>query len=271
MAILRRKLTGRGVCIPDRGHLHHRLAERGIGPRKSLLLVGSLCAVTTAGALGSMVLRAEWIAPVVALGVTAFLAVTRLFGHSEFALLARRTRAFLQSSYPFQQQSGAVQEHRSRLQGTREWDHLWESLVTFADRCRLDSVQLSVSLPLMHEEFFAGWDRRSPPEAGRVYRADIPLASPVFGTIGSLRIAGRCPENSACTWISELIEGLRPFETQIADLLASESVARPLPPPSRPRVPVSGLRHRPALVPAASAFAVFPSGGSEDPSGPAAL
>lgn len=223
MAILRRKLTGRSILIPDRAHLHHRLCERGFGPRNSLLLIGSLCGVTTLGALASMFYQAEWIAPTVALAVTFFLAGTRLFGHSEFALLGRRTRAFIQSMAPIRQADESPREHRSRLQGTKEWDRLWDSLVTFADRCGLDSVQLSVSLPSLHEEFYAGWDRRLAVPFGRLYRADIPLSSSIHGSIGSLRIAGHCRDDSACSWISEVIERLRPFETQIAELLASET------------------------------------------------
>lgn len=241
MAILRRKLTGRGICIPDRGHLHHRLSDHGFSPRKSLLLIAALTALTTAGAIASMVLKSEWIAPAVAVGVTAFLVATRLFGHSEFALLARRTHIFLRSLIPWRHPHENGHEHRSRLQGTREWDDLWESLVTFAEQCRLDNVQLSVSLPVIHEEFFAGWHRRSPLDAGQGYRAEIPLTSPVFGSIGVLRIAGRCPNESACTWIGELIEGLRPFETQIAELLACEAVDRPRakPVPTRALIRVS--------------------------------
>ncbi len=57
MAILRRKLTGRSILIPDRAHLHHRLSERGLGPRSSLVIVAILCGITTSGALASMRLR----------------------------------------------------------------------------------------------------------------------------------------------------------------------------------------------------------------------
>lgn len=228
MAILRRKLTGRSICIPDRGHLHHRLGERGFGPRGTLFLIGSLSALTMAGAIASMRLKAEWIAPAVALGVTAFLAGTRLFGHSEFALLARRTSVFLWSLIPFHQAASGGREHRSRLQGTREWDELWESLITFAERFGLDNVQLSVSLPIIHEEFFAGWHRHASRGTGREYRAEIPLTSSLFGSIGLLTISGRCPNESACIWVSELIEGLQPFEMQIAELLASEAAELPL-------------------------------------------
>ncbi len=142
-------------------------------------------------------------------------------------------------------------EHRSRLQGTKEWDRLWDSLVIFADSCGLDSVQLDVNLPSLHEEFFASWDRRRT-GGGRLYRADIPLCSPSHGSIGSLRIAGRCTGESTCSWIGQLIEGLRPFEEQIAELIVIESVELPahphIGPHERDRTQRPLTANRPALL-----------------------
>ena len=256
MAILRRKLTGRSILIPDRAHLHHRLAERGFGPRGSLIFIAALCGITTVGALASVFFHAEWLAPAVAVAVTAFLVFTRLFGHSECALLARRSKIFAASLWPFDRDGDTAREHRSRLQGTKEWDQLWDSLVTFAERCGLDSVQLSVSLPALHEEFFAGWDRGVPTEGGRLYRADIPLSSAIHGSIGSLRIAGRCLDDSACAWVGELIEGLRPFEAQIADLLSAGAMPRPVGDTFAPPVKPAAILERRAVRRPALATAV---------------
>lgn len=227
MAILRRKLTGRSIYETDRSHLHHRLVARGLGPRKTLLLVAALCGVTMTGALLSVARQAEWLAPASAGVVVAFLVVTRLFGHSECALLARRVRSFAVSFAPTG--GGPVapgREHRSRLQGTREWDELWDSLVAYAERFGLTSVQLDISLPSIHEEFFASWTRRGGSEASRLYRLEIPLSSDA-GPLGVLRIAGQTPAGSAFRWTSDLVEGLRPFETQIAELLVPGDSAEP--------------------------------------------
>ena len=46
MAILRRKLTGRGIGQADRSHLHHRLQDRGLSRLQTLLLIGSICRQT---------------------------------------------------------------------------------------------------------------------------------------------------------------------------------------------------------------------------------
>jgi UDP-GlcNAc:undecaprenyl-phosphate GlcNAc-1-phosphate transferase len=40
MAILRRRLTGRSIYIPDRGHLHHMLLKRGYSSSTTASMVG---------------------------------------------------------------------------------------------------------------------------------------------------------------------------------------------------------------------------------------
>ena len=58
--------------------------------------------------------------------------------------------------------------------------------------------------------------------AERLYQANVPLTCSRFGSVGTLRIIGRCPEGSACTWIGELSHRLVPFEAQLDDLIASQ-------------------------------------------------
>lgn len=228
MAILRRKLTGRSIYTTDRGHLHHRLGDRGLSTWRSLLLVVALCGVTTAGALASVAWRSEWLAPASAIAVFGILVLTRSFGHSECALLARRARSFAASLLPTQAATRPMgREHRSRLQGTREWDQLWDSLVEFAERFGLTSVQLDVSLPAQHEAFFASWNHVGC-DSGQLFKVDLPLSAG-SAPIGWLRLTGRCPGGSAFGWVGELVDGLRPFETQIADLLVDDGARSGLP------------------------------------------
>ena len=225
MAILRRRLTGRSILLPDRGHLHHRLSEHGFSTRESLIVIAVLTAITTIGALASVLLAEEWIAPLVAISVTIFLVVSRLFGHSEMALLARRTRSLLHAMVPVSLASRSGREHRSRIQGTTEWDRFWESLLRFAESSDLISIQLSVNIPSLHEQFFAQWERRSGQDPINAYQAEIPLSSPLLGSIGSLRVAGLPSENGSCLWISEMMEGLHPFEIEICDLLGQTATS----------------------------------------------
>ena len=269
MAILRRRLTGRSILMPDRGHLHHRLSEHGFTTRESLIVIAVLTAITTIGALASVLLAEEWIAPVVAIAVAIFLAVSRLFGHSEMALLARRSRSFLHAMIPLSLESRSGREHRSRIQGTTEWDRLWESLLRFADSCDLSSIQLAVNIPSLHEQFFARWERRSGQNPVNAYQAEIPLSSPLLGSIGSLRVTGHPSDKRSCLWISEMIEGLHPFEIEICDLLGQRGTSpvatQPLAPaavfkrsitPQASQPMPSGRRLPPRGVPVDSSVAV---------------
>ncbi|MGH9591798.1 MAG: MraY family glycosyltransferase, partial [Bryobacteraceae bacterium] len=51
LAIVRRLLRGQPVFTGDRGHIHHRLLDRGLEPRKVALILYACCAV---GAIGSI-------------------------------------------------------------------------------------------------------------------------------------------------------------------------------------------------------------------------
>lgn len=87
LAILRRSLSGRGIWYPDRGHVHHRLLDRGLPVRRVLALVagfmaiwGTVTVVASGPAEGLVWLGA---------GLVGLVAVRRkLVGHHEWAQLA---------------------------------------------------------------------------------------------------------------------------------------------------------------------------------------
>ena len=62
-AIIRRRLTGRGIAVPDRGHLHHVLQRNGHSIRRSLILVTVLAVIAAGGALISTFMQNDLIAP----------------------------------------------------------------------------------------------------------------------------------------------------------------------------------------------------------------
>src|SRR5438874_2985406 len=89
-AVIRRKLTGRGLATTDRGHLHHVLQKHGLPVRRVLVLVAALGLTAAAGALASTALHNDVYALVAAGGVVVTLVATRLFGHAELALVGKR-------------------------------------------------------------------------------------------------------------------------------------------------------------------------------------
>jgi UDP-N-acetylmuramyl pentapeptide phosphotransferase/UDP-N-acetylglucosamine-1-phosphate transferase len=92
MAILRRKLTGRGIGEADRGHIHHRLQDRGLSRVQSLLLISGLCVAMAAVAVLSFWVDSEVLALSLCGSLLAALVVGRVFGHHETDLVLGHLR-----------------------------------------------------------------------------------------------------------------------------------------------------------------------------------
>lgn len=95
MAIVRRRLKGRGIGEADREHIHHCLQDQGFSRVQSLLIVVA-CGLVLAGfVLGAAALQSESLA-VTGLALTlGALLVCRLFGHRELALITLRLQEML--------------------------------------------------------------------------------------------------------------------------------------------------------------------------------
>jgi UDP-GlcNAc:undecaprenyl-phosphate GlcNAc-1-phosphate transferase len=92
MAIVRRKLTGRSVGHADRGHIHHRLQDRGLTPLQVLLTLAGLCLAMALVAIASVVVDSQWLAAGLCLSVLLLLIIGRVFGHHEVRLISQYLR-----------------------------------------------------------------------------------------------------------------------------------------------------------------------------------
>ena len=91
-------------------------------------------------------------------------------------------------------------------------------MVAYAERFDLNKLQLNVSSPAIGEEYHADWQRKAHPPLTRQWRTEIPLI--VHGvTVGRLIVVGVVDDGPVVSTMSELIEGLRPFEMQLTGLL----------------------------------------------------
>jgi UDP-GlcNAc:undecaprenyl-phosphate GlcNAc-1-phosphate transferase len=92
MAILRRKLTGRSIGEGDRGHIHHRLQDRGMSRRQALLAISGLTLVMSGAALLSVYLQSESYGLSICGGVLGLLILGRVFGYHETSLVFGRLK-----------------------------------------------------------------------------------------------------------------------------------------------------------------------------------
>ncbi len=218
-ALLRRKLTGRSLFAPDRGHLHHSLLVRGWTVQQASLFIALICATTCLSAVLSIYLRNEWIALITVVAVMVFLVFTRTFGHIEFALLRGRMRNFANSLVRYDGGGGLnMRESCIQLQGSREWSKLWAAIVEAAEGYHLTRVKLTIDIPLLHESFYATWETsRSVHSDAHLWRLTHPLV--VDGDlVGQMDLSGETEngkKESTLSQIGQVLDFLEPIEEDI--------------------------------------------------------
>jgi UDP-GlcNAc:undecaprenyl-phosphate GlcNAc-1-phosphate transferase len=217
VAILRRKLTGRSIYATDRGHLHHRLMARFGKNTRVLGVVAICCAVTCGGALLSMFMQNDLLAIGSVMLVICILVATQIFGHVEFMMLANRMKSVGMSFIKPSNGSGSWQSS-VRLQGTREWDMLWQSLIEYAEKSRLIEVRIDLNLASIQEAYHASWKRRSSSERREQWRTEVPLFMDNH-VVGRITLCGERDVNSlACDTVGRVMETLAMLEGEIAAL-----------------------------------------------------
>jgi UDP-GlcNAc:undecaprenyl-phosphate GlcNAc-1-phosphate transferase len=88
LAIVRRFLRRQPIFAPDRGHIHHRLLDRGFTPRRAVLVLYGLCGMAAAFSLLQGVAHSSSGALLVLFGLFVLLGVQYL-GYVEFDLAGR--------------------------------------------------------------------------------------------------------------------------------------------------------------------------------------
>lgn len=193
-AILRRRLTGRSIYTTDRGHLHHTMAKKGLGPRASLIWVGFLTATTATGGLLSVITQQSEFA-ILSVGIVVLvLMFGRIFGVAEFELVSRRALGVL-GSFVKPSEAKRIRQSTVQLQGHRDWQSVWEQLCEFAHENDLHEITLDVNAPWIHESFHA--TRRlskGKHDAHEEWQSEVPLIAGgrIFGRISfSAPVIGR--------------------------------------------------------------------------------
>lgn len=219
MAVLRRKLTGRSVFAVDRGHLHHNLMRHGFHDRALVGIIALLSTVTAAGAVAGVLLKSDWISIATMLFAIGSLVASKLFGFAELKLLYLRIERLVGSllAPPQRNHQGAHQEV-IQLQGTRNWDTVWSTLVEFAEKHQLAQLTLDLNMPWLHEGYHAEWKKNVLPEYSERWSLKIPLMlqDRVFG---HLEFIGKQQEGETLCTLARLTELLDVMQTDLQSLI----------------------------------------------------
>lgn len=220
-AIVRRKLTGRGLAQADRGHLHHVLQRNGLTPRRILILVACLGGIAGAGAMVSVTYANDFIALAAGGAVVMILLAGGLFGNAEFRLIRERFYGMVRQVH-----NGDGADVEVRLQGVGNWRTVWHEITRTAEELNLTTVRLDVNAPAWHEGYHRRWDRggQAIPEY-EVWRVELPL----FGcgqVLGRLTVIGKRDGQSITEKLAILTRLALAVETQAA--LIADTVRTPL-------------------------------------------
>jgi UDP-GlcNAc:undecaprenyl-phosphate GlcNAc-1-phosphate transferase len=218
-ALVRRITTGQSVFRGDRGHLHHALLLRGCSVNQTVALIAAMTSVTCLGALISYFTKHDIFALLIASSVFVFLAWRRIFGHAEVALVAKRSLSLgrkLMSQGPLRPQRPL--ENAVQIQGSRAWQTLWDALREAAPNYHLAGLTLQVSIPYLHESFFAEWKADHAKTKHEPWRLTLPLALDTR-PIGKLTVVGTTSGSEAIADLEQLTEFLSFVQEEIAEVV----------------------------------------------------
>ncbi len=224
MAILRRKLTGRSVFTVDRGHLHHNLMRHGIKNRTLVGVITLLSLVTASGAVIGVAMKSDLVSLSTMFFALGTLVFTRLFGFAELELLFKRVSTFSKSLFAPQGKSDErVRLQVVKLQGSRNWDIVWNTLVEFSEKHSIAKVNLDLNMPWLHEGFHANWHRNKMPEFSERWNVKLPLLHE-GRVLGRLEFVGRHAGQetyAVLARLTELLESIQPEIQRVVDDFAT--------------------------------------------------
>ena len=234
-AILRRKLTGRGIAVSDRGHLHHSLQKSGLSVSRSLLYVAALGVVAACGAVVSSVLGHDWIAIATSALVVGALLVLRLFGGAELKLLFNRLRTLFHSKLTRAPET----DMQVVLQGTdtAQWDEVWKEITSKALDLALTGIHLDINAPAWHLGYHRRWETRNH-SSGHLtgWHVDLPIVG--HGQVlGRLAVFGKRADECIGDKLSELSELVRRAEILVAEAVQPSVVGSQDTVENSPRIP----------------------------------
>jgi hypothetical protein len=144
LAILRRRLTGQPFHLPDRGHIHHRLLDRGLNTWQALCIIASLCLATGAAAAAATIFRSDALAWFVTLALVVLLVRLRTFGHQEISLVKVRAAGLLTRWGMWLGTSTRPAPRASRSSTSMTFQETWAALTAEAAQCHARRLQVTV-------------------------------------------------------------------------------------------------------------------------------
>lgn len=223
VAIIRRKMTGRGIYAVDRGHLHHNLLGQGLSPRMAVLWMLVLSSTTALGGTISFITRESEFAVIASGLVILFLVAGRVFGFAEFRMIGQKVKGVM-AGMSGKDKNTAQEGQQYQLQGTRNWGALFENVRRFSESKGFDKITVDINAPWIHESYHATWKRKGQlVEGENEWNAQFPLVhkGAIYG-----RVEVEASSDSSCAY-TNLPTMMELVEHELENMVAPKN---PIPP-----------------------------------------
>jgi len=194
--------------------LHHHLIRHGFEDRALVGIIALLSFITASGAVAGVLLKSDWISLATMFFAIGSLVASKLFGFAELKLVYKRLESMLSTLVVRPGRADSLVHQQSvQLQGTRNWDALWQSLVEFAEKHHLSSVQMDLNMPWLHEGYHAHWQKSELPEVTERWVLKFPLM--LRGdSLGGVEFIGKQQESETLSVLAQLTELLDSLHSQ---------------------------------------------------------
>ena len=172
LSVTRRYLRNKPIFAPDRGHIHHKLLDRGFSPKAAVLTIYGFCSVAAILSLLMSSMQSRFSSVI----VVAFCAVA-WFGirHLQYAEFASAARMFLQGRFRqiIDSEAHLVDFERALAQSAN-LEECWKEMLHWSRQFGFQGVQMSVNGTVLED--FGTHDAKS------VWELRVPLAGAQYVT-----------------------------------------------------------------------------------------
>jgi UDP-GlcNAc:undecaprenyl-phosphate GlcNAc-1-phosphate transferase len=141
LAVVRRFLRAQPLFTADRGHIHHRLLDRGFSPRGVALVIYAICALTAI--LSLLMMNQNFEGVVVVLFCAATWIGVQHLGYVEFGVAGRM---FVEGAFRRLLNSQiALQVVEQKLQSAHTPDECWDVIQESAKEFGFHSVEMAIA------------------------------------------------------------------------------------------------------------------------------
>ena len=143
LCIVRRALKRQPIFSPDRGHIHHKLLDRGLTPRRAVLVVYAICSLVACFSLLQSTVRNNRVSGVITLifCAVAWIGIQYL-GYAEFSVAGK-----LLFSGDFQRTLKVQLELRSfekEISTAKTYEECWRALADSSEKCGFHCERLRI-------------------------------------------------------------------------------------------------------------------------------